>query len=89
MVNTVAASVKSSTWEGSDGIITEGASTTSNNDGVGFKGLSETFTRNPSNTDLRTLIHSYVDVQVSCGRNLVACKIDQMVQYNALLDLPA
>ncbi|KAG6841184.1 hypothetical protein C0991_000981 [Blastosporella zonata] len=40
MVNTVAASVKSSAWEGSDGIITEGASTTSNNDGVGFKGSS-------------------------------------------------
>jgi hypothetical protein len=38
MVNIVAAAVKSSAWQGSDGIITEGVSTTSNNDGVGFKG---------------------------------------------------
>ncbi|KAG6918174.1 hypothetical protein DXG01_016159 [Tephrocybe rancida] len=38
MVNIVATSVKSSNWEGSDGIITEGASTATNNDGVGFKG---------------------------------------------------
>ena len=37
MVHTVAAAVKSSTWQGSDGIIKEGSSPTSNNDGVGFK----------------------------------------------------
>lgn len=34
----LAAAVKFSAWQGSDGIITEGSSTTSNNDGVGFKG---------------------------------------------------
>jgi len=77
MVTIVAAAVKSSAWQGSDGIITEGASTTQNNDGVGFKaifirGLCEAFARNPSNQDLRILLHSYVDVQ-----------------YNALLDLAA
>lgn len=38
MVTTVAAAVKNAPWQGSDGIITEGSSTTSNNDGVGFKG---------------------------------------------------
>lgn len=89
MVTTVAAAVKNAPWQGSDGIITEGSSTTSNNDGVGFKGeklsfslcrhyiyavfnltaifirgLAEAFARNPSNTDLRILLHSYVDVQV-------------------------
>ncbi|KAJ7902488.1 endo-1,6-alpha-mannosidase [Mycena leptocephala] len=77
MINILNAAVKTSAWEGSDGIITEGVSTTSNNDGVGFKaifirGIHEAWTRNPSNTALRTLIHSYGDVQ-----------------YNALLDLAA
>lgn len=77
MVHTVAAAVKSSTWQGSDGIITEGSSPTSNNDGVGFKsifirGLYEAFSRNPRNANLRVLLRSYVDVQ-----------------YNALLDLAA
>ncbi|KAF9461512.1 endo-1,6-alpha-mannosidase [Collybia nuda] len=77
MVNIVATAVKFSAWQGSDGIITEGVSTSSNNDGVGFKaifirGLYEAFARNPSNTNLRILIHSYIDVQ-----------------YNALLDLAA
>ncbi|KAF9526516.1 endo-1,6-alpha-mannosidase [Crepidotus variabilis] len=76
MLNIVAAAVKSSLWQGSDGIISEGASPNSNNDGVGFKavfirGLLEAFSRS-SNSDLRILIHSYVDVQ-----------------YNALLDLAA
>jgi hypothetical protein len=37
-VNIINAAVKSSVWEGSDGIITEGSDTTRNNDGVGFKG---------------------------------------------------
>lgn len=39
MVTTIAAAVKSTDWQGSDGIITEGADTTENNDGVGFKGV--------------------------------------------------
>ncbi|KAJ6468714.1 endo-1,6-alpha-mannosidase [Mycena vulgaris] len=77
MLNVLVAAVKTNVWAGTDGIITEGASTTSNNDSVGFKavlirGLHEAWTRNPSNTGLRTLIHSYGDVQ-----------------YNALLDLAA
>ncbi|KAJ7114063.1 endo-1,6-alpha-mannosidase [Mycena epipterygia] len=77
MINILNAAVKTTVWQGSDGIITEGVSTTSNNDGVGFKavfirGIHEAWTRNPSNTALRTLIHSYGDVQ-----------------YNALLDLAA
>ncbi|KAF8906113.1 glycoside hydrolase family 76 protein [Mucidula mucida] len=76
MVNTVAKGVKSGAWQGDNGIITEGASPNSNNDGVGFKAvfiraLGEVFTRT-NNNDLRTLIHSYADVQ-----------------YNALLDLAA
>ncbi|KAJ7330438.1 endo-1,6-alpha-mannosidase [Mycena albidolilacea] len=76
-INILNAAVKTTAWEGADGIITEGVSTTSNNDGVGFKaifirGIHEAWTRNPNNTALRTLIHSYGDVQ-----------------YNALLDLAA
>ena len=39
MVNTVAAATKSAPWQGSDGIITEASDATSNNDGVGFKGV--------------------------------------------------
>jgi len=35
----VAAAVKSSAWQGSDGIIKEGSSPSKNNDGVGFKGV--------------------------------------------------
>ncbi|KAJ6580792.1 endo-1,6-alpha-mannosidase [Mycena capillaripes] len=77
MINILNAAVKTTVWEGSDGIITEGVSLTSNNDGVGFKavfirGLHEAWTRNPNNSALRILIHSYGDVQ-----------------YNALLDLAA
>ncbi len=39
MAFVVANATKSSAWEGSNGIITEGSSTKSDNDGVGFKGL--------------------------------------------------
>lgn len=75
MLDAVAAATKTPTWEGSDGIITEGADVTEDNDGVGFKavfirGLAEAWSRNPDNTALRALIRSYTDVQ-----------------YNALLDL--
>ncbi|THU88074.1 endo-1,6-alpha-mannosidase [Dendrothele bispora CBS 962.96] len=77
MVNIAAASMKSAPWQGSDGIITEGASPDSNNDGVGFKavfirGLDEVSVRSADNNALQILIHSYGDVQ-----------------YNALLDLAA
>lgn len=37
-VNVLAKAVKSSPWQGSDGIITEGSNTSNNDDGVGFKG---------------------------------------------------
>ncbi|KAF8074659.1 endo-1,6-alpha-mannosidase [Lyophyllum atratum] len=75
MIKILAASVKSTSWQGEDGIITEGSSTSRNNDGVRFKavlirGLYEAFARNSQNNDLRILVHSYIDVQ-----------------YNALLDL--
>ncbi|KAF7309385.1 hypothetical protein MIND_00309300 [Mycena indigotica] len=77
MTNIINAAVKSSAWQGSDGIITEGTSPNANSDGVGFKaifirGLHEAWYRNPSNSGLRTLIRSYGDVQ-----------------YNALSDLAA
>ncbi|KAF9063310.1 endo-1,6-alpha-mannosidase [Rhodocollybia butyracea] len=77
MTNITAAAVKSSAWEGSNGIITEGASPKSNNDGVGFKaifirGLDEVSARSGDNSALQILIHSYNDVQ-----------------YNALLQLAA
>ncbi|KAI0727610.1 endo-1,6-alpha-mannosidase [Fomitopsis betulina] len=75
MSNVVAAGTKKSPWQGSDGIITEAADDTSNNDGAGFKavlirGLNEAFVRNLDDWDFQVLIHSYIDVQ-----------------YNALLDL--
>jgi len=38
--NIIAAAVKNSAWQGSDGIIKEGAHIDSNNDTVGFKGTS-------------------------------------------------
>ncbi|KAF7371137.1 Glycoside hydrolase family 76 protein [Mycena sanguinolenta] len=77
MINILNAAVKTTVWQGSNGVITEGASPSADNDDVGFKailirGLHEAWTRNPSNTALRTLIHSYGDVQ-----------------YNALLELAA
>ncbi|KAK0488498.1 endo-1,6-alpha-mannosidase [Armillaria novae-zelandiae] len=77
LVNVVASAVKSSAWQGSDGIITEGASPSSNNDGVGFKaifirGLLEAWNRNPLYDDLRILIHSYVDVQYNALLTQVA-----------------
>ncbi|KAJ7588251.1 endo-1,6-alpha-mannosidase [Mycena floridula] len=77
MNNILVAGVKSGPWQGSDGIITEGASPASNNDAVGFKaiyirGLHEAYERSPGNSALQILLHSYFDVQ-----------------YNALLDLAA
>ncbi|PBK98862.1 endo-1,6-alpha-mannosidase [Armillaria gallica] len=77
LVNVVASAVKSSAWQGSDGIITEGASPSSNNDGVGFKaifirGLLEAWNRNPLYDGLRILIHSYVDVQYNALLTQVA-----------------
>jgi hypothetical protein len=39
MTNMIAAAVRNSQWQGSNGVITEGASPNSNNDGVGFKGM--------------------------------------------------
>ncbi|KAF8160009.1 endo-1,6-alpha-mannosidase [Crassisporium funariophilum] len=75
MTNIIAAAVKNRSWQGANGIITEGSNNASNNDGIGFKavfirGLLEAFRRTPENTNLRILIHSYIDVQ-----------------YNAVLDL--
>lgn len=90
MLNIVAAAVKNKAWQGTNGIITEGASTTVNNDGVGFKGVFEVqcaskqgyltsrlpllaifirgllqaYRKRADNTNLRTLLHSYIDVQV-------------------------
>jgi len=77
MVGILATAVKSSTWQGSDGIITEGSDNSKNDDSVGFKaifirGIYEAFARNPSNSGLRNIVRSYIDVQ-----------------YNALLDLAA
>ena len=39
MVKIISASVKNKSWQGANGIVTEGASISKNNDGVGFKGL--------------------------------------------------
>ncbi|KZT25179.1 endo-1,6-alpha-mannosidase [Neolentinus lepideus HHB14362 ss-1] len=77
LVNVLAAATHTSAWQGDDGVITEGVSTTTDNDSVGFKavlirGLHEAFSRSASNTDLRSLVESYIDVQ-----------------YNALLELAA
>ncbi|KJA14158.1 hypothetical protein HYPSUDRAFT_220630 [Hypholoma sublateritium FD-334 SS-4] len=77
MLSIIAAAVENTSWQGANGIVTEGADNTQNNDDIGFKavyirGLREAFRRAPENSLLRTLIHSYVDVQ-----------------YNALLDLAA
>ncbi|KAJ6464144.1 endo-1,6-alpha-mannosidase [Mycena vitilis] len=93
MINVLDAAVKTSVWAGADGIITEGASTTKNNNNAGFKaifirGIHEAWARNPSNTALRTLIHSYGDVQVRFLWFLIYCG-SSLGQYNALLDLAA
>ncbi|KAJ7230371.1 endo-1,6-alpha-mannosidase [Mycena pura] len=77
MVNILNSAVKTNVWEGSDGIITEGSSPTVNNDDVGFKailirGLHEAWTRNPNNSPLRILIHSYGDVQYNALLDLAA-----------------
>ncbi|KAG6846667.1 hypothetical protein H0H93_012549, partial [Arthromyces matolae] len=63
-----AASIKSSIWEGHDGIINAGISLTTDNDGVGFKsifirGLNVAYQANQCDDELQTLIRSYVHVQ--------------------------
>ncbi|KDR70931.1 hypothetical protein GALMADRAFT_1346548 [Galerina marginata CBS 339.88] len=75
MLSVIAASVKNSAWQESNGIINQGSDSTSHTDIVGFKaifvrGLFEASRRSPGNEKLINLIHSYVDVQ-----------------YNAILDL--
>ncbi|KAF5352188.1 hypothetical protein D9758_009254 [Tetrapyrgos nigripes] len=77
MMNITVASTKSAPWQGSDGVITEGATTDEDTDTVGFKailirGLDTVYVRNTANSAFQRLISSYVDVQ-----------------YNALLDLAA
>uniref|UniRef100_D8QI18 Glycoside hydrolase family 76 protein n=1 Tax=Schizophyllum commune (strain H4-8 / FGSC 9210) TaxID=578458 RepID=D8QI18_SCHCM len=72
------AAMKTGAWQGSNGIITEGASPSSNNDGVGFKsilirGLDEAYMRRQhDNEALRILIHSYVCVQLNALLDLAA-----------------
>ncbi|KAL1742763.1 glycoside hydrolase family 76 protein [Schizophyllum fasciatum] len=72
------AAVKTSAWQGSNGIITEGASPAQNNDGVGFKaillrGLDEAYNRRQHDSEaLRILIHSYVCVQLNALLDLAA-----------------
>jgi hypothetical protein len=39
LLDVVSAATKTTAWEGSDGIITEGTDSTEDNDGVGFKGV--------------------------------------------------
>ncbi|KAJ3545383.1 hypothetical protein NMY22_g2460 [Coprinellus aureogranulatus] len=75
-IQVAAAAMKNGPWQGSNGVITEGASPNSANDGVYFKSafvraLNELF-MNQNNGALNTLIHSYL-----------------VVQYNALLELAA
>ncbi|KAF8327335.1 endo-1,6-alpha-mannosidase [Amanita rubescens] len=77
MTLVVANATKSSAWEGSDGIITEGSSTESGNDGVGFKaifirGLGEAFVRNTEYSHFAILIQSYIDVQCNALLELAA-----------------
>ncbi|KAF7974138.1 hypothetical protein HWV62_13367 [Athelia sp. TMB] len=74
--NIVNAAVKTTVWEGANGVITEGADTTANNDGVGFKsvllrGIHEVYDRS-SNSALTTLVHSYLDVQYNAIMELAA-----------------
>ncbi|KAL1702215.1 glycoside hydrolase family 76 protein [Schizophyllum commune] len=72
------AAMKTGAWQGSNGIITEGASPSANNDGVGFKsilirGLDEAYMRRQhDNEALRILIHSYVCVQLNALLDLAA-----------------
>ncbi|RDX51561.1 endo-1,6-alpha-mannosidase [Lentinus brumalis] len=76
MIQVAAAAMKNGPWQGSNGVITEGASPNSQNDGVYFKSsyvraLNEVF-MTTNNAALGTLIHSYL-----------------VVQYNAILELAA
>ncbi|KAI0750302.1 endo-1,6-alpha-mannosidase [Daedaleopsis nitida] len=75
--NVAAAGMKNAPWQGSNGVITEGASPNSNGDGVYFKSvwvraLNELFRANNDQSGIAILAHSYIDVQ-----------------YNAVLELAA
>ena len=39
MLSIIAAAVENTSWQGANGIVTEGADNTQNNDDIGFKGL--------------------------------------------------
>jgi hypothetical protein len=71
--------MKNAPWQGSNGVITEGASPSSNDDGIYFKSvwvraLNELFRANNDQSALAILIHSYLDVQVRlCAPSDCAC----------------
>jgi hypothetical protein len=69
--------MKNAPWQGDNGVITEGVSRDTNNDGVFFKSiwiraLNELFKANNDQSPIAILTHSYIDVQ-----------------YNGVLDLAA
>ncbi|KIJ61602.1 glycoside hydrolase family 76 protein [Hydnomerulius pinastri MD-312] len=94
MLNMVSASTRTTAWQGSNGVITEGADTTENNDGVGFKsvlirGLDEVWVRNSGNGALRTLIQSYTDVQLNALLDLASTNSSGTAWYSPAWAGPA
>jgi len=75
--NTIVAATKNSPWQGSDGVITEGSSDSTDNDDVGFKsvlirGLHEAWARNSGNGDLTAFVEAYTDVQWNALESLAS-----------------
>jgi hypothetical protein len=68
--NIAVAGMKNATWQGSNGVITEGANPSGTNNDCFFKSvwvraLNELYRANSGQSSLAILIHSYIDVQVS------------------------
>lgn len=93
MVNIAAVAMKNPPWQGSNGVITEGASPDSNNDGVGFKGtlhlsiIRTLLIRFPSlAVFIRGLLEAYVrNASNNDFRILIHSYVDVQVRFCSLL----
>ncbi|EGN95060.1 hypothetical protein SERLA73DRAFT_187349 [Serpula lacrymans var. lacrymans S7.3] len=87
LANAVSGATHTTAWQGNNGIITEGADVSADNDAVGFKSvliraLHEAYTRNSGNSALQTLIQSYIDVQYNALANLASTNSGGTIWYS-------
>ncbi|KAN0088744.1 Glycoside hydrolase [Tylopilus felleus] len=87
MLNTTAAVLHTTVWQGTNGVVTEGGYIQEDNDAVGFKSilirpLHEEWARNPGNAQLQTIIRNYINVQYNALMELASTKYGNTTWYS-------